>query len=390
MEINGYELTSEWKYSANGSFAKARKKGEAFFVKTLPSPRYPSKGLLSPEAFNRAEKACNEWFAERSDVIKDLNTAKRFCDDIVAPLELFREGPKYYVASQLISEDPILPKDICKCGDLEKYKLMRCFAEFLKAMEDIGMVHGDLKVDNVIVIRQDGILRPKFIDFEGCYRTGRPPKPETTSGSPEYYSPELGSYIVNNDADKGEHVTSKSDVFAAGLLFYEYWTGNAVETRCRYAYQVSNIKDLKLVGIPDDLKKLLCGMLEVDITRRLSADAVCTLLDSIIHGDGIKEGVCIRIEKKGTKHRFVFSDGTVRTVPSFIGADMAHKYEYEIPFIDLDEIDSELESESKSDSTKGATTIIFKNEKTVRFERDGITRSIPRALFDQMEKEGAL
>jgi hypothetical protein len=85
-----------------------------------------------------------------------------------------------------------------------------------------GIIHRDIKPSNVLVVRQDGRLVPKVIDF-GVARAVDPGEPRHTEhgavvGTLEYMSPE-------QTLDTAAGLDTRSDVFALGVLLYELLTG---------------------------------------------------------------------------------------------------------------------------------------------------------------------
>jgi len=93
----------------------------------------------------------------------------------------------------------------------------------LEAMHAMGVVHGDVKSDNIIVERHDdGRDTAKLIDL-GLARvmfvaedTERRAEDDMISGTPEYMAPELV---------QGHASTPVSDLYAVGVILYELITG---------------------------------------------------------------------------------------------------------------------------------------------------------------------
>jgi serine/threonine protein kinase len=97
----------------------------------------------------------------------------------------------------------------------------------LGAAHSAGVVHADIKSDNILVEqRRDGVDAVKIIDFglASIYRTDHPlPKPEydrrgrlLTSGTPEYMAPEV---------IRGEGAIPASDLYGVGVIIFEMITG---------------------------------------------------------------------------------------------------------------------------------------------------------------------
>ena len=85
-------------------------------------------------------------------------------------------------------------------------------------------MHSDLKPSNVLIKRTELGYTTKLIDFDNSYLAGNPPPPERSSAPMNYYSPELVSYIQGTGDDPAD-LTQASDIFALGLIYAEYLTG---------------------------------------------------------------------------------------------------------------------------------------------------------------------
>src|ERR1700722_14492894 len=127
--------------------------------------------------------------------------------------------------SQILQETPKLPFDRVVNFSVQ-------LAEALAAAQSEGVVHRDLKPQNILVGKDDhlyvsdfGLAKSIENDVIGMTRTG------AFLGTPRYMSPEQ---VEGNPADK------RSDLYAYGLILYEMVTGDVPftgETTLKVMYQ---------------------------------------------------------------------------------------------------------------------------------------------------------
>src|SRR5678815_5247872 len=90
----------------------------------------------------------------------------------------------------------------------------------LEEAHDAGVVHADLKSDNVVVERRRGDWDlVKVVDFGIARLVGQPSKDsaeKTICGTPEYMAPEV---------IQGEDPTYASDLYSVGVMLYELLMG---------------------------------------------------------------------------------------------------------------------------------------------------------------------
>lgn len=129
------------------------------------------------------------------------------------------EGELYLVMEYLLGRS--LASEIAK-GPMPIARAVDILEQMIAALSrahDLGVIHRDLKSDNIMLTvrggRQDYV---KILDF-GLAALTRDPRlaPKgAVFGTPEYMSPEQA---------RGEDATSTSDLYALGILFYEMCTG---------------------------------------------------------------------------------------------------------------------------------------------------------------------
>lgn len=136
------------------------------------------------------------------------------------------DGRPYFVM-ELVDGLPL--KRFCATRRLSVRSRLRLFIDLCRAVQHAhqkGIVHRDLKPSNVLVTEQDGVPRPKVIDF-GIAKALELALTESTlhtlhgapMGTPAYMSPEQG-------LGTGLDVDTRSDIFSLGVVLYELLTGS--------------------------------------------------------------------------------------------------------------------------------------------------------------------
>ena len=166
----------------------------------------------------------------------------------------------------------------------QKARLLREVARGLSVAHARGLIHRDLKPDNVIVGPD---MRPRILDFglalslEEASRQGR-----GFEGTPLYASPEQA---------KGEALSPASDVFSFGSLMFKVLTGKApfagdsisqvleaiVSTAPPFLREVA-------VGVPEDLQAICLACLAWNPADRPGAELVALELGRFLVGEPVR------------------------------------------------------------------------------------------------------
>ena len=151
----------------------------------------------------------------------------------------------------------------------EAHLIARQLAAGLAEAHRNGVIHGDLKSNNVIVTKSaDGALRAVITDFGLAQRHSAPlnaASSGTRGGTPDYMAPELCT---------GEAASTRSDVYALGVILCELATGqkppaphsewDRILARCIDPYPGRRFRDASEVAhalAPSSLKRwILAGV----------------------------------------------------------------------------------------------------------------------------------
>jgi serine/threonine protein kinase len=157
--------------------------------------------------------------------------------------------------------------------------IVRQLLDGLVALHAAGIVHGDVKSDNVLVgMTDDGHDLVKLIDFGLAHpdledRPTRPRSREMVSGTPDFMAPEV---------IRGADSTAASDIYAAGVILYELVTGvtpfaggNSTEIVNRHLREPVLPPSLRRPDreIPPILERIILRALEKDPAKRFASAA---------------------------------------------------------------------------------------------------------------------
>jgi serine/threonine protein kinase len=224
--VGGYELTTPWSTAGGGQsqWAFARRAGTEYFLKQFLSPTYPQPGSPGSEKIKQAKlQRCDSFESHHKAVAARLKPISGEGSNLVVTKDFFRFGSHYYKVTEKIDVSGLVPADIVGMDQVTRLLVMLTAAHSIETLHVAGLVHGDIKPENVL-IKQDGSnFAAKIIDFDNCFIAGEPPPPQELVGDPAYYSPELMNYV--KEGAGGEQLSAKNDVFALGLVFWHYVKG---------------------------------------------------------------------------------------------------------------------------------------------------------------------
>ncbi|HKX66471.1 MAG TPA: protein kinase [Intrasporangium sp.] len=225
--LRGYRLLEDFRVVGAGlsEWTFAEQGGRIYFVKRFLSPTYPDDAAPgSPRTKARKRERCAAFEAHHRGIQVAMAPLTTYGGNLIATLDFFREGAKYYKVTEKVDLAGLAPGDVARLAFPAQLVLLKTVAHSLKILHDLKIVHSDLKPSNVLIKRTELGYTTKLIDFDSSYIVGTPPPPEEIVGTMTHYSPELVRYI-QGAAHPGE-LTQASDIFALGLIYTEYLTGS--------------------------------------------------------------------------------------------------------------------------------------------------------------------
>ena len=225
----------------------------------------------------------------RSDIktrfLREAETAAQLSHPNIVPIYTVdeTEGLVYFVMAYVDGEN--LAKRIFERGVLpceEVRRILRDVADALAYAHERGVVHRDIKPDNIIIAAQTG--RPMVTDF-GIARAVSDGDSRLTAtgmaiGTPAYMSPEQAA---------GERtIDGRSDLYSLGIVAYQMLAGEPpFVAGSTPAMLVKHISERPLpvqqrrADMPEDLARAVMLLLEKDPANRFpSASALVAALDT--------------------------------------------------------------------------------------------------------------
>lgn len=224
--IRGYRIAGTPGNTDAGKclWTSAEKGGEEFFVKEFLDPRRPRPGFMgSPEARLAIDARCDRFEMRHQSVNDRIDPAHLHAGNLVTPIDFFSAGSRYYKVTKWVR--PAEAADPRTFTPYRKSVLLGTLGDSVGYLHSLGIVHGDLKPQNVLVHRPDGsdLHTAKLIDFDDAFLTGQPPEPTVIGGDPRYGAPEWIRYVRGEIGP--EQLTTAVDMFALGLLVHTYVVG---------------------------------------------------------------------------------------------------------------------------------------------------------------------
>ncbi len=269
--INGYELLSELK-NDNSGYAKwgfAKKDKKTYFIKEFLTPIYPLDGtVLSKEQIMRKRAICDEFESKKRAFYNVLNECST--GNIVTISDFFRYENKYYITTEKIDAAPLQPNDVASMELEQKLLITKIILHCVNSLHKHNIVHGDIKPDNILFKKTNsGIYTAKLVDFDSSFLISDALKDEELQGDMVYLAPESFLLMAENEMI----LTAKIDVFALGILFHQYFSGELPGfDKSQYDYVFEAVLDEHPLTIsecvPSFFRDTISQMLNIHPARR--------------------------------------------------------------------------------------------------------------------------
>lgn len=297
MNVGGYELIGDWKVSNVGFTALATRGGKKYFLKRYGEYKKPRKNAsTSDKLFARLNKEFDEFVRYRTAIKETLATVAVPGGNIILPSKCFVDDINFIEVTEFIN-NLIEDEKILELSSKELDLVMKTAAKAVMDIHRMNIVHSDLKRTNILVARNSaGNTVAKIIDFDKSYFADSV-REKDLGGDQLYMSPELALCLITEcEEDAVAKLSTKSDVFSLGVVFYNYLTKGefpkiaglkgklkekADEGKVIYCGEalVSGAKLVISNKIKDEyMRRLIANMLYIDPEKRISAQEVFDVL----------------------------------------------------------------------------------------------------------------
>ena len=291
--IAGYRLTTEFTTADGGQcqWALAMRGDTTYFLKRFLDPRFPvDDGPGSAETKRQRRFRCHAFEEHQRVIIAALSRRCAPGGNLVVARAFFREGTTYYKVTDYVDRIGLTPADVVTLPPREQCLFLATLTHSVALLHDAGIVHGDLRPENVLPAMSRGIeYVAKLIDLDSCYVTAAPPPAHLLAADPTYAAPEVAHYTSGGAIDACD-LTIEADIFSLGLLIVLYTVGpdafaalgsHAPHEFAQRGYPIP----LAWEHVPPPLVELVRQMLAPRPERRPPARTVLTVLKYADHSE---------------------------------------------------------------------------------------------------------
>lgn len=305
MRLSDYKIEKSFT-STNGVcyITTSKLDGKRYFIKKNIDVTYGSEN--DPIELKRKHKQdADAWLNYHNQIRKEFTKLGNGTGTTVFPISYFVDEGNIYELSHYIEINKLAVSDaekskpsdkkICELEPDDKIRILQTSSYALKQIHALGIIHCDLKPDNVPISKSEmGGYISKITDCgDAIFENNIPDESQILCTEP-YWSFELAAYKRGNEKAKSR-LSCKNDVFAMGLIFHEWWTGDFpyYEGRDDFVelYRVvhkSWPNKIKIdSSVPKWLGDLILDMLYPEPEKRPSMDTVFEAIKTKTYVSGI-------------------------------------------------------------------------------------------------------
>ena len=288
MKLSDYKIEKSFT-STNGDcyIATSKLDGKKYFIKRNTDVTYGSNSdsvLLR----KKYKKDADEWLRYHNLIRKEFTKLGNGTGNTVFPIAYFIDNGGIYEIAHFVSIQPIDVSNLKNFSNDDKISIIRTSSYALMSIHSLNIIHCDLKPDNIPISKSElGVYVSKITDCGDAIFCNDIPEEKNIVCTEPYWSPELAAYKMGNVKVKNR-LSCKSDVFAMGLIFHEWWTGDFPNYEGRddfvSLYQVvhkSWPNKIKIdPSVPEWLATLIMDMLYPEPEKRPSMNEVFEAIKS--------------------------------------------------------------------------------------------------------------
>lgn len=216
----------KWRLTGNGEYIIGTKGGRKYFIKRNMHVRYPSKG--EPKAvYEKYKSEADAIMSKQTSLRKSMSGLTCDKDHIVVEEANFWDDEKMFTTVTSCVAD-VLP-DMYDYGVLSLSQFVELAKQAAIALQKLhlrGVIHGDLKEKNIVVVKDGDKYLPYLIDFDSSYLADAIPEWDGIGGTDGYHSPEVLLYGSDEGAAESDTITTATDIFTLGVVMHRWWTGS--------------------------------------------------------------------------------------------------------------------------------------------------------------------
>lgn len=208
--------------------------GSKKFLKKFPSPKMPNEEdrIRDRGSYESQVRMCEAFLLHHQQVSRDLADLREGNGALVRPVEAFWHDASFFKISPFVEGlQPLSAEVVRSWSEKLRVIVIRGLLLALRELHDRGIVHGDIKLENIHVVDAPNGPLARLIDFDDAYRADTPPPPTVLGGTEDYYSPEVLTYKGFATSSVPLPLGLASDIFSLSLAIHEAFSGSGRKPR---------------------------------------------------------------------------------------------------------------------------------------------------------------